>query len=191
MSSENIKEAALGLFALHGYEGTSLAQIAEQVGMKKQSIYSHFKGKDELFLAIVNDTFQIEVAREKKYLDEHFTEPLKDCLLKSLRGYVDRYQYDSRLKFWLRVSFFPPAHLYEQINEYSYNYIDKVDSFYLERFRKASLEGEMEHISPETATMAYSALADSISVELVYSGVERTEKKLSAAWEVFWKGISS
>jgi AcrR family transcriptional regulator len=191
MSSENIKEAALGLFALHGYEGTSLAQIAEQVGMKKQSIYSHFKGKDELFLAIVNDTFQIEVAREKKYLDEHFTEPLKDCLLKSLRGYVDRYQYDSRLKFWLRVSFFPPAHLYEQINKYSYSYIDKVDSFYFERFKKASLEREMEHISPETATMAYSALADSISVELVYSGVERTEKKLSAAWEVFWKGISS
>ncbi|NAP00694.1 TetR family transcriptional regulator [Halomonas sp. MG34] len=191
MSSENIKEAALGLFALHGYEGTSLAQIAEQVGMKKQSIYSHFKGKDELFLAIVNDTFQIEVAREKNYLDEHFTEPLKDCLLKSLRGYVDRYQYDSRLKFWLRVSFFPPAHLYEQINAYSYSYIDKVDSFYLERFKKAFLEREMEHISPETATMAYSALADSISVELVYSGVERTEKKLSAAWEVFWKGISS
>ncbi|RIU90004.1 TetR/AcrR family transcriptional regulator [Oceanobacillus picturae] len=191
MSSENIKEAALGLFALHGYEGTSLAQIAEQVGMKKQSIYSHFKGKDELFLAIVNDTFQIEVAREKNYLDEHFTEPLKDCLLKSLRGYVDRYQYDSRLKFWLRVSFFPPAHLYEQINKYSYSYIDKVDSFYLERFKKASLEREMEYISPETATMAYSALADSISVELVYSGVERTEKKLSAAWEVFWRGISS
>ncbi|WP_042224841.1 TetR/AcrR family transcriptional regulator [Oceanobacillus manasiensis] len=191
MSSNKIKDVALDLFALHGYEGTSLSQIADQVGIKKQSIYSHFKGKDELFLAIVNDTFHIEIEREKEFLEKHFAESLKDCLLKSLRSYVDRYPYDSRLKFWLRISFFPPMHLYEQINEYSYNYIDEIDSLYLERFKKASIDREMDFISPETATMAFSALLDSIAVELVYSGEERTEKKLSAAWEVFWRGISS
>lgn len=189
MSSENIKQAALGLFASHGYDGTSLSQIAEQVGMKKQSIYSHFKGKDELFLKIVDDTYQIEITREREYLNDHFQESLQDCLRKSLRGYVDRYQFDNRLKFWLRVSFFPPAHLYEQLNQYIYNYIDTVDSFYLERFQQALKEGEMA-ISPETASLAFSSLSDSIAVELVFGGEERTERKLAAAWEVFWKGIS-
>lgn len=49
MKSDEIKEAALKYFTIHGYEGASLSIIAEEVGMKKQSIYSHFKGKDDLF----------------------------------------------------------------------------------------------------------------------------------------------
>lgn len=49
MKSEGIKDAALKYFTLHGYEGASLSLIAEDVGMKKQSIYAHFKGKDDLF----------------------------------------------------------------------------------------------------------------------------------------------
>lgn len=49
MKSNEIKEAALKFFTIHGYEGASLSLIAEEVGMKKQSIYAHFKGKDDLF----------------------------------------------------------------------------------------------------------------------------------------------
>lgn len=49
MKSKEIKDIALKCFTTHGYEGASLSQIAEQVGMKKQSLYAHFKGKDDLF----------------------------------------------------------------------------------------------------------------------------------------------
>lgn len=42
MRKEEIKQAALTLFANNGFEGTSLADIAGVVGLKKQSIYSHF-----------------------------------------------------------------------------------------------------------------------------------------------------
>lgn len=50
MTSDRIKEVSLRHFARNGYEGASLAHIADDIGIKKQSIYSHFKGKDELFL---------------------------------------------------------------------------------------------------------------------------------------------
>ena len=58
MSANSIKEAAKYYFAKNGYEGTSLAQIAERVGIKKQSIYSHFDGKDDLFLQVMNDALK-------------------------------------------------------------------------------------------------------------------------------------
>lgn len=38
MSVNRIKEAAFIHFARNGYEGASLAQIAEEAGIKKQSI---------------------------------------------------------------------------------------------------------------------------------------------------------
>ncbi|WP_433938668.1 TetR/AcrR family transcriptional regulator [Paenibacillus lautus] len=48
LTSQQIVEAAIGLFAAHGIEKTSLAMIAGEVGITKPSIYYHFASKDEL-----------------------------------------------------------------------------------------------------------------------------------------------
>ncbi|RXI96226.1 TetR/AcrR family transcriptional regulator [Anaerobacillus alkaliphilus] len=190
MSSHLIKEAALTLFAEKGYEGTSLAQIADEVGLKKQSLYSHFKSKDDLFLQVLTETFAIEYEREKEFLHTHFEEPLSDYLWKSLRNYTDRYHNDSRQKFLLRTSFFPPSHLYQQVIHHLYDHIERVDALYLQRFEQGAESKEMKKTDPLTATMAFSTLIDSICVELVYGSKERTEKKLQAGWTVYWNGIA-
>jgi len=61
MTSTRLKEAALSQFTNNGYEGASLATIAQEVGIKKQSIYTHFRGKDELFLEVFHDSLQREL----------------------------------------------------------------------------------------------------------------------------------
>ncbi|MEC0203836.1 TetR/AcrR family transcriptional regulator [Paenibacillus lautus] len=48
LTSQQIVEAAIGLFASHGIDKTSLAMIAGEVGITKPSIYYHFASKDEL-----------------------------------------------------------------------------------------------------------------------------------------------
>ena len=44
-TKEKILEAALSLFAENGYDGTSVEQIANIVGIKAPSLYKHYKGK--------------------------------------------------------------------------------------------------------------------------------------------------
>lgn len=44
-----ILAAALDLFSTQGFEATSMQQIAEAVGIRKPSLYSHFAGKQEIF----------------------------------------------------------------------------------------------------------------------------------------------
>lgn len=190
MSAKMIKEAALSLFAKNGYEGTSLAQIAEEIGMKKQSIYSHFKSKDDLFLAVLKDAFFVEQQQKKDYVNQYFDESLHNFLLESLNSYIERFQSDFRLKFWLRVSFFPPVHLYEEVMVYVNQHIDQVEELYLTRFQRAIELNEIGKMDAHTAVMAFSALIDSICVELVYGGMERTEAKMQAAWRVYWAGVS-
>ena len=68
MTINKIKKVALTKFIEQGYEGTSLSDVANEVGIKKQSIYSHFKSKEELFITVMNDV----IKEESEYLDYFF-----------------------------------------------------------------------------------------------------------------------
>lgn len=50
-----IHRAACRLFREHGYPGTSVRQIAEQVGILGGSLYTHMNSKDDLLWDILND----------------------------------------------------------------------------------------------------------------------------------------
>lgn len=47
-TKKRIFEAAIDLFAQKGFNATSMREIAENVGIKKASMYSHYKSKDEI-----------------------------------------------------------------------------------------------------------------------------------------------
>ena len=51
---EKILDAALTLFAENGYDGTSVEQIANIVGIKAPSLYKHFKGKEDSLNALID-----------------------------------------------------------------------------------------------------------------------------------------
>lgn len=52
-TKEKIIYESLNLFSKSGYEGVSMRDIAAAVGIKGASIYNHFKGKEDIFHAII------------------------------------------------------------------------------------------------------------------------------------------
>lgn len=58
---ERILDAALDLFSVSGYEGVSVKQIADAVGIKDSSLYKHFSSKQSIYdtlLAEMNKRFE-------------------------------------------------------------------------------------------------------------------------------------
>ena len=51
---DRILDEALSLFAENGYDGTSVEEIAEKVGIKAPSLYNHFKGKEDILNALID-----------------------------------------------------------------------------------------------------------------------------------------
>ncbi len=53
----SISKAAMELFAIHGYKGTSVRKIASKVGIRESALYNHFKNKEDIFLTTCADIF--------------------------------------------------------------------------------------------------------------------------------------
>ena len=51
-------EASLDLFSVQGFEATSISQIANAVGIRKASLYSHFENNQAILDAIVKDVLE-------------------------------------------------------------------------------------------------------------------------------------
>jgi AcrR family transcriptional regulator len=49
---QRILSVALDLFTEQGYDGTSLREIAEQLGVTKAAIYYHFESKEDILMAL-------------------------------------------------------------------------------------------------------------------------------------------
>ena len=52
-----VQSVALELFAEHGYEKTSLREIAERLGVTKAALYYHFKSKEDIVYSFTDDYF--------------------------------------------------------------------------------------------------------------------------------------
>ena len=50
---DEINHLSLYLFSVNGYEATSISQIADAVGIRKASLYSHFGSKQEILDNVV------------------------------------------------------------------------------------------------------------------------------------------
>jgi AcrR family transcriptional regulator len=76
-----IREIALELFSQHGYEKTSLREIAERLGMTKAALYYHYPSKQALLLAIVAPLIdQWKAAADKAETLPHATAHVRQML---------------------------------------------------------------------------------------------------------------
>lgn len=57
-TKQEILEAALDLFSVQGFEATAISQIADAVGIRKASLYSHFESKQAILDALVKNILE-------------------------------------------------------------------------------------------------------------------------------------
>ncbi|WP_270180666.1 TetR/AcrR family transcriptional regulator [Alkalihalobacillus sp. CinArs1] len=180
-----IKEKALILFAQKGFEGTSLNDIADEVGIKKPSLYAHFKNKEDLFLAVINkvtidyNTFFEETAKEIASLD-----PEKQLYTLLIRNTAYLQNHELGLIF-KRMFLFPPESLRSDIydmfeategvmKEVVYSILEKMDS----------------KLDCDQIFDAYLCLLDGVFEQLFYYSKEEHSKRLEHSWALFINGIN-
>lgn len=115
---DKIIDNAITLFAKKGYYGTTLGDIANQVNLKKASLYHHFRSKDEIFTESAYECinylrdFIVNNMRENTYSNS----ALYQFLFKFIFDVEDRY-----IRLYVQLAFIP-----QQFSEEIYNKIQSI-----------------------------------------------------------------
>ena len=92
-TKERILETALELFAQSGYLGTSMSDIAKQLGITKGALYKHYTGKQEILDSIVERMNQMDYERAEQYEmpetePDGFAETYMSTPIQNIRAYA-------------------------------------------------------------------------------------------------------
>src|SRR5215469_1395854 len=66
---EYLLAAAAEVFADRGFHGATLDEVAAVAGFTKGAVYSNFKSKDDLFLALLESRYESGMTSLRAYLD--------------------------------------------------------------------------------------------------------------------------
>lgn len=189
MSANEIRNIALTLFARDGYQGVSLREIAEEVGIKKPSIYAHFNGKEELFLEVVKYSIRTITRRIFGYFQDNSSETLET----KLKGFFDwieeEFKQNDMFTLWLRSTYFPPSELENQIKNIVNPFYDTMERLFIRLIRNNIADEQQFITDAEQIALAYLTIFDGAVLELLYTGPERYRKRVKVTWPIYWRGI--
>lgn len=191
MTRTKIKEAALQLFAENGYEGTSLAQIAKIVGIKKASIYSHFSSKEEIFFTVLDE----ELNKLSSYIDKLFLEinniSIESKLFEFLKGIIYYCSQNSIKKnFGSNIMFFPPIFLKDKIKSKMIVHQKNLHSKIYSIIKAAIEEGQIENKDLNELIYSFRCFLQGNFAMLVYDD-KFTLEKLICNWNIYWNGLKN
>ena len=69
MTRQHLLDAAAIVFARNGFHGSTLDEVAATAGFSKGAVYSNFKSKDDLFVAVLDDRIERQFAVVSEVLD--------------------------------------------------------------------------------------------------------------------------
>lgn len=187
MSFHKIKDAAITLFNERGYEGASLADIAEVVGIKKSSIYNHYKNKDDLFLHIFETACADELANCKKVLSKDILMTKKQFLNQFLYLAKGRIINNASARFVFRFTMFPPHHFTEELGEKISSFIEELHNYVFLSIKESDLFNHLiESEVHEIASHYIILLRGTYATQLAHM-YGNPSTKIDDAWKHFEK----
>lgn len=185
MSREKIKGVAIEQFNRYGYEGVKMAQVAEEAGIRKQSIAYHFPSKKALLIELYEEVIEAEIS----FVREHFRQSAGASWEDRLHGFMiehkNRFLTKPNVHFMFVLSFMAPIEVNDFLLTQYRRYLTALKQEVTELFADAAIGG----MTPEAYTVAYVTLLDGLDVQLVYETRQAYEQTMTITWKLFLAGI--
>lgn len=185
MSEHNLIKIAIQHFLKFGYEGTKLSHIAQEAGMKKQSLYFHFKSKDDLLLQVNQTAVAMEIDFLQIFFYRNRDLPIKDTLYLLLLEYKRRYLDKDNNTFMFLLTFSPPDRLQDYFTQNYHLFLTQLKQFLQPKF----LAEPNLRINPEDGPTSFITLLDGLFTQLIFETPRDFDHSLRIFWDIYWHGL--
>ncbi|MEM9594946.1 MAG: TetR/AcrR family transcriptional regulator [Acidobacteriota bacterium] len=192
-TADRLRAVALELFAEKGYAGTSLADIATRLGIRKPSLYNYYPSKEEIFLDLLRRSFDAWSTNSHSALDGQGS--CRERLHRHLFTIVE-FAIDNPHKTALcRVAVSHVGGSLERrveamIAEQARDHERRLTAF----FSEAVERGEVVGVSVDLLLMAWQTFIDGILFHHLFTFDNRQSRYhayLEDLWTLFWRGIAA
>jgi AcrR family transcriptional regulator len=144
---QEIIDAAMAVFAQNGFGGATTRAIAENAGISEAMIYSHFRNKEDLYTAIIDEKLQ---ESEPLYypLDAIRNRDDQRVFATIVSNYLQRHGEDTTL---LRVLLFSGLEGHQLAGMFVAGPVRKFFEFLADYIRERIDEGAFKSVNPEIA----------------------------------------
>lgn len=165
-----ILESALYLFAMKGYDAVNLDEVTKHSNCSHGLLYHYFKGKDELYIAVVNEivfpyikqiTQGISFDQKAKFV----THDLLDAVLKKIKAVDDRNA--------LIIYLFLNIHFQKSLFVKGKDERTPMFNQTLELIKRGQLEGDFNNHPPEELAISVFSLIKGLSYTRIHIGYKR------------------
>ena len=188
MTRQTILEKALELFTDKGYIGASMGDIAEAVGIRKASLYSHFSGKESIFRAIFDQILEDYVVFIHALTDGSGQQSAIQTLHVIFETFIRYCKNNRNMYFWDRYYYYPP----EFLKDYIVDKTEETNSFFLDRithvFAAGIEEGDIIRQPPRKLALSYYYLLIGLSMSVRLYDADELERETEDALDGFLAG---
>ncbi|MFD1038948.1 TetR/AcrR family transcriptional regulator [Virgibacillus byunsanensis] len=190
VTSIKIRDVALRYLADYDYDSFSLNQIANDVGIKKASIYTHYRSKEDIFYAVLMHSIKSGKHTIVSFFHDHRQEPLEKTVQSFFYWFLTESKKNKELKFLLRIMYFPPSNLKNYSSNYTGTLLIELERL-LKRYIREKIRQEKLDFSQHEGEIALSfiTVAEGCLIELYFADKPRYEQRVEAILPIFWKGI--
>jgi AcrR family transcriptional regulator len=159
-------DAARDVFVESGYSSSNIADIVERSGLSVGSIYHHFGGKAELFVALFDDFDRRSTAAAYEAVDQRRQAGLDDVVelfTAGARAYLEYTQaHLAEARLFSTMSDVPPG----------FDALMSRDSREWHRRNRALLHGDADSLDARMSTAVLTAIVDAGIYELISADAE-------------------
>lgn len=173
---QHIRQAAVRVFARHGFHNTRASQIAEEAGVAVGTIYNYFEHKNDILV----DIFETEQNERMATIDEILAtdQPMRDKIYQIVHFQIDRAVANRET---MRLFISEDLHLGNDAEDCTRQMFQEIPEHVAGILRNARDRGEIRDLDPLVAANAIVGAQRSVMARLCFFDDEQAERMRETA----------
>lgn len=182
---DEIVRIASKIFSIHGYDKTSIKDIAKHLKRKQSSVYYYFKSKEEIFRSVVEEEFNQLIEELKKVISETIDQQQKLRLYLTTR--MKKIKSVSNFYNMLKDEYFSGIPFVEELR---YNFDRQEFQIIKEILNEGKQRNVFEVSNTENLAIAIIAAMRGLEIPFFYKHIEiEIDKQLDQLLNLLFYGL--